>query len=920
MKELAPGARLYLIAIYAASFAALGYLAREPGGTVGVSTWLAVVLLAALGAITQVFVVMRRGGNHSDHLTPAPLFAAFLLLPGPLLALVIVLTFIPEWIWYRRKWYIQLFNIATWILAVTLGSLVRSLPLGALPTVFGSATPALSIVIGLGVVLFSQTIFLALVLQLARGQSWRDTGLFAPEKLFNEIALYCSGWALAAVWNVDPFYALAALLPLGLIFQALHVPNLRDEAMTDPKTGLANMRHFNFVLERDLERADRGGQPVALLMCDLDYLRNINNTYGHQIGDLVLTGIANVIRHNIRGCDLAGRFGGEEFCILLADADSIGAMEVAERLRSEIEQTSFGTGPHGPDVRATISIGVAVYPIDSRTPDGLMREADLAVYQAKREGRNRVVVASRESRELAAEWARENLVPYTGPAQWSPRQQPPLRRFVDDATRLPFNDGAEATSAEAAETKETRKPSAAPRPASEPSQRGLFLFIGFLAVLAGAVVGLDLRVRPFELQQAPLVAIGFFCAITLLAERLSVEIDVEHRGRTSVSVVPIMAISFLAHDVAIVAAAFVFASYLKHINRSTMYKWLFNFALLILSAESADWAFRLLTGDDLVSRDFLELVVPAIVAGLVYYAVNHLCLCIVRGLAERSRPLEIWREQYRWLTPYYAVFGALALVLALSYQAFGWAGVLALMAPLGMMHLSIKQYMDRTTVYVNELRNLNQRLGDSYEATLQALTRALDTRDEETEEHSQRVRRYTELIARAYGLGGETIEDISRGALLHDIGKIGVPDAILLKPGRLTPDELVLMRKHPRIGYSMIADIPFLSRAAEIVLHHHEAFDGSGYPSGLSADRIPLGARIFALADTLDAMTSDRPYRKALSFEAAFAEILRCRGQQFDPEIVDTLLSIPAEEIRACREVRRDAIHPRDHLIQAASR
>jgi putative nucleotidyltransferase with HDIG domain len=195
----------------------------------------------------------------------------------------------------------------------------------------------------------------------------------------------------------------------------------------------------------------------------------------------------------------------------------------------------------------------------------------------------------------------------------------------------------------------------------------------------------------------------------------------------------------------------------------------------------------------------------------------------------------------------------------------------------------------------------------------------LDTRDEETEEHSQRVRRYTELIARHYGLGEDEIEDISRGALLHDIGKIGVPDAILLKPSRLTPEEHALMRNHPRIGYSMIADIPFLAKAAELVLHHHEAYDGSGYPSGLIGERIPLGARIFAVADTLDAMTSDRPYRKALSLDAAFAEIRRCREQQFDPAVVDTLLSIPVEEIQSCREARPESGRPREQMFSVSA-
>jgi HD-GYP domain-containing protein (c-di-GMP phosphodiesterase class II) len=254
------------------------------------------------------------------------------------------------------------------------------------------------------------------------------------------------------------------------------------------------------------------------------------------------------------------------------------------------------------------------------------------------------------------------------------------------------------------------------------------------------------------------------------------------------------------------------------------------------------------------------------------------------------------------LWPHYIVLGALALIVALGYLHFGPLGVAVLMAPVAMMHLAIKQYMDRTTIYVDELRQLNDQLAGSYEATLQALTRALDTRDEETEEHSQRVKRYTKLMGECLHIGKDELEDIVRGALLHDIGKIGVPDAILLKTGRLTEEERAQIRKHPEIGYSMIAHIPFLARAAQVVLHHHEAYDGSGYPSGLAGANIPIGARIFAVADAYDAMTSDRPYRKAMSHLQACEELQRCRGKQFDPFIVDTFLAIPHKDLRVVQQ------------------
>jgi putative nucleotidyltransferase with HDIG domain len=329
---------------------------------------------------------------------------------------------------------------------------------------------------------------------------------------------------------------------------------------------------------------------------------------------------------------------------------------------------------------------------------------------------------------------------------------------------------------------------------------------------------------------------------------------------------------------------------------------LFNFGNASLAAVVSTTTFvalvpQLQAREALATAPFDQLLLPAALAGLLYYAVNHALLSLVRGLAERRSALEVWRADYSWLWPHYALMGLVALILAFAYHEFGWGGLVALVAPVAMMHLSTKQYMDRTRRHFDDLRRLNARLADSYEATLLALSRALDTRDEETEEHSQRVRHYTERLCQVLKVPEEAIEYISRGALLHDIGKIGVPDAVLLKTGALTEAERDLMRSHPGIGYSMIAHIPFLGRASEVVLHHHEAYDGSGYPSGIAGEHIPLGARIFAVVDALDAMTSDRPYRKALSIDYALAEIERCKGTQFDPVVVDALATIPREEL-----------------------
>lgn len=192
-----------------------------------------------------------------------------------------------------------------------------------------------------------------------------------------------------------------------------------------------------------------------------------------------------------------------------------------------------------------------------------------------------------------------------------------------------------------------------------------------------------------------------------------------------------------------------------------------------------------------------------------------------------------------------------------------------------------------------EIRSAMMEVSQAYEHTLTALVRALDAREKETGSHSERVMNYTSLLAKAMGVCEPEMSIMAKGALLHDIGKIGISDNILLKPGKLTEEEWLEMKKHPRVGCDILAGINYFRGAAAFVLAHHERYDGTGYPLGLLREQIPLSARIFTLVDTLDAMTSDRPYRKALSYEAVQAEVARCSGSQFDPAIVKIFLEIP---------------------------
>lgn len=194
------------------------------------------------------------------------------------------------------------------------------------------------------------------------------------------------------------------------------------------------------------------------------------------------------------------------------------------------------------------------------------------------------------------------------------------------------------------------------------------------------------------------------------------------------------------------------------------------------------------------------------------------------------------------------------------------------------------------------IRAAMEEINISYESTLTALVRSLDARESEVGSHSERVMNYTLLMARYLGIDEPKLSIIGKGALLHDIGKIGVSDNILLKPGKLTEEEWIEMKKHPQVGYDILSDIKFLRGASEFILNHHERYDGTGYPNRLKGKEIPLSARIFSLVDTLDAMTSDRSYRKALPFKTMIDEVKKCSGSQFDPDIVDQFLKIPREK------------------------
>ncbi|WP_162463394.1 HD-GYP domain-containing protein [Paenibacillus psychroresistens] len=242
--------------------------------------------------------------------------------------------------------------------------------------------------------------------------------------------------------------------------------------------------------------------------------------------------------------------------------------------------------------------------------------------------------------------------------------------------------------------------------------------------------------------------------------------------------------------------------------------------------------------------------------------------------------------------------------------------LLALFFALRQVFLRSTRTIDRKN---HELADMVQTIESTYDQSLHALSSALDSRDNETHGHSFRVTSYAIRLGQSLGIEGVELGLLARGALLHDVGKIGVPDAILLKPGKLTEEEWVIMCKHVHTGYQMLSHIEFLQLSLDVVKHHHESWDGNGYPNGLRGEEIPLFARIFALCDTYDAITSDRPYRKRRSYAEARAEIIRCSGTQFSQEVVEAFLRIPEAEWTEIQQMDATASFGHDPMQRQAA-
>ena len=350
------------------------------------------------------------------------------------------------------------------------------------------------------------------------------------------------------------------------------------------------------------------------------------------------------------------------------------------------------------------------------------------------------------------------------------------------------------------------------------------------------------------------------------------------------------------------------------------YRTLFSMACLAITVQAAGWVYLRLGGrpgelDETIAIEAGSLVAAA----TTYFLFNTVIISLAIALSTRQPWLRTWNENFLWSAPSYFVGAAAAFVTGWAVLQQGPWLALFIFAPLYLTYRTYKVYLGR----IEDERRHVQEMSDLHLATIEALALAIDAKDQTAQSHIRRVQVYAAGIAKALGMPDHEIQGVKTAALLHDIGKLAVPEHILSKPGPLTQEEFQKIRIHPQVGAEIISAVPFPYPVAPLILSHHERWDGKGYPQGLKGDEIPLGARILSVVDYFDALTSDRPYHRAMEYNAALALLEQEAGKALDPQVVGAFFAhLPALSAEAARQeqvpARRLTLEPTSELGRPA--
>jgi diguanylate cyclase (GGDEF)-like protein len=867
-----PGAAkaLTVLALGAAALATLAASAQDHLEQGDMTLFAAIAVLCAAASLFEV----SSPGSSSLHPGLVFVFGAAVLLPPAALPLLAVLCFAPAVLRRRVRWYTPAFHASACVLAGLSAHVL--LDTAGVP---GAAGVVATLALGAAALAFVLVIdvLLAVHMRLAWHRPLRVGARNLGVNFPVDVALTTTGAALAVLYWMDPWLTLILAGPLGLVSRAMLVPALRHKSMTDPKTGLFNFEHLRQRLDEALRAATRRDDAVALVMIDLDHLRTINNRFGHLAGDQAILRVAEGLARAAHERGIAARFGGEEFCLLLPDWTAAQAEALVDAVRADVQD--LGWDADGETMRCSFSAGVAAFPKDAEDADGLLSAADSALYDAKASGRNRVRLAL----PAGAMEAMAAAAPPVSAAGVDPAPAPALP-MDSVAAAMPAGDAEEPAAAADEDVPRTRR-----------------WIPAFVSVLLAGLIAVLVVSGPIQEVDSLVLLVLLVAAVVLLDV---VRIDLFEGLNLSAASVPTITLACVFGPIGPIAGEVAIAM-LRLARGEPRVKWAFDLGALGLAGSAAAVVFTLMpTGTP------MQQIFAGIPAALAYYVVNMTLMSVVIAMNEGRSPWAVYKEGMAWLWAHYVVYGVIGAGLAVSYDHLGPVTVLLFALPVATLWLGQRGYVHRSRASVVELRrkrddlqhanrrlhrlldekrDLVGRMHHSYLSTITSLARTIEAKDPYTGGHVERVAKLTMLLADELGLPETQRRAAEVGATIHDIGKIGVPDSILLKPSRLSDEELSIMRRHPETSSYIVGELDVPRIVKEMVRSHHERYDGAGYPDGLSGEEIPLSARILAVADTLDAITSDRPYRPARTLKEAIEEIESLAGHQFCPAVVAAL-------------------------------
>ncbi len=862
-------------------------------------TFALLTFFATIANTGKVFV--RSTG--SWHVMLVFLFAGLLLLPFPLYTFLVILPLGAEQIADRfgrsttaRHWLLYPFHASVYVIAGALARWIfliiagESASLTSVPSLVG-ATVAVGVFVLADRLLVNQAFF------FVQFGTWLGFAWEERDTILADLTFPLLGYIYAVLWSVNPLLIAPALVLLYLVSRSAIIPQLKREAQMDPKTGLLNARYWRIRVQNEFERALRFERPMSLIMADLDLLRTVNNVYGHLAGDIVLSGVAGIISNSSRDYDIVGRFGGEEFAIVLPEVGIGEARLMAERLRLAVEAHEFAVPTNRTPIRVTMSFGVACFPQDADSLDVLIHKADLALYQAKLNGRNRTAVS--EEIPLSLDLDEVSFGDYTLASHelLHGRRHPDTNEPVDDEHPLsPATPGSIVT-----------RPPHRAAPGVDDSTITFRAHGSRLLWLAS--VGATAALTAFTLAGRPTTDYTVIAAFGLMAMVASMfQIDLYGRGPISVAPAFLAGGSFLAGipGAAIISLMMVAATYVSHPRslRHTMFDWSRYFMGGTLFALIPH-----LIPDGVSENDTLFAILLAVPISIVSFLVVGWLDSYARKLSGSEWTLsEIWRDSGQWRAVYGLTLGVSGVLAGVAYFTAGPMGLLVFSMPVVLLYFAQQQYTARTKSSALEHRRMNaelmyanreiiaasQAINRLNEELFITLSKIIDARDPDVHGHAQRVAELAEAIAIDLGLSHEQVQRIREAALLHDIGKIGISEQILHKPGPLTRDEFEVMKSHTTLGGDLLETSHGLRDLSPYVRHHHEWWDGSGYPKRLKGEDIPLGARILAVCDSAEAMSSTRPYQRSMPYNYILEELRLNSGTQFDPIVVDSFMRVAA--------------------------